>query len=330
MRLTHRARALAPLLACALSCHVTSRERDHRAPPITPPRIESTTPAVAPVRVAPRQAPPPSYTSESLVPLRLRSAAFPELTAPGALVFIPAGVDRTRPLDVLVFFHGYNGCAAAVASPEPIPCHPGGPRRGALDLVGQVRESERAVVLVIPQLAMEALRGDPGALGREGAMRRLLAEVLEAIEPQVGVQRVESLGSVLFAAHSGGFEAALAALQRGGVEVKHLSMFDALYTGVTQIGAWLQPALGDGTMSRRFVSVYGDGEAGSGSRELDRLLRGKGWGHLIRRRAEPGDVTLDEARATVALLRAQGNHQEVLRRNLATVLRGAGLVARHR
>ncbi|MEZ4390508.1 MAG: hypothetical protein R3A48_05380 [Polyangiales bacterium] len=283
---------------------------------------------VVPVRVAPRASPPPSFTAESVRSLRLEHAAFPELAAPGAVVFVPPGIDRTRRLEVLVFFHGFNGCALAVAAPEPIPCHPGGPRRGALDLINQVRASGRAVVLVIPQLAMEATRGDAGRLGHDGGLRRFLAEVLAAIEPEVGPQRVEDLGRVLFAVHSGGYAAALAALQRGGVDVGHIAMFDALYTGITQIGGWLEPGLRAGDGSRRFVSVYGASAAGAGSRELDRLLRGKGLAGDVRRRTSPGDVTLEESLATVALLRGQGDHQQVLRRNLAMVLRGAGLGAR--
>lgn len=280
------------------------------------------------MRVAPRTSPPPTFTTESVRALRLEHAAFPALSAPGAVVFVPAGIDRTRRLEVLVFFHGFNGCALAVAAPEPIPCHPDGPRRGALDLINQVRASQRAVVLVIPQLAMEATRGDPGQLGHDGGLRRFLAEVLAAIEPEVGAQRIEDLGRVLFAVHSGGYEAALAALQRGGVDVGHIAMFDALYTGISQIGAWLEPSLRAGDGTRRLVSVYGASAAGAGSRELDRQLREKGLANVVRRRSTPGDVTLEESLAVVALLRGQGDHQQVLRRNLAMVLRGSGLGAR--
>lgn len=280
------------------------------------------------MRVTPRTSPPPTFTTESVRALRLEHAAFPALSAPGAVVFVPAGIDRTRRLEVLVFFHGFNGCALAVAAPEPIPCHPDGPRRGALDLIHQVRASGRAVVLVIPQLAMEATRGDAGQLGRDGGLRRLLAEVLAAIEPEVGAQRVEDLGRVLFAVHSGGYEAALAALQRGGVDVGHVAMFDALYTGIPQVAAWLAPSLRAGDGTRRFVSVYGASAAAAGSRELDRQLKELGLANVVRRRSTPGDVTLEESLAAVALLRAQGDHQQVLRRNFAMVLRGSGLGAR--
>lgn len=272
---------------------------------------------------------PRDLTRESLVPLRLRSAAFPELPVPGALVYVPEGIDRERPLDVVVFLHGWNGCAAAVASPVAIPCRPRGPRRGALDLVGQFRASRRAAVLVIPQLALERQTGDGGNLDRADGFRAFLQEALDGIAPQVGPRSVDALGRVIVAAHSGGYESALLILKHGGVAVDELAFFDAFYGGTWQVTGWLKQSLEDPTLGRRFVSVYGGSAAGAGTREMQRLLRpalvAAGREDIVRARTAPGRITLDEASATIALVHTPGDHQQTVRWNLATVLRGADL-----
>lgn len=317
--------ALVPLLI--LAAPVATAARRGTAAPVLPGEATLALPSsvVLAASFTPRGTSPASYTEESTHALRLQHAAFPRSSAPGALVFIPAGVDRSRPLDVVIFFHGYNGCAAAVASPEPIPCHPGGPRRGALDLIGQFRASGRAAVLIIPQLALESQLGAPGQLGLRGGLRRMLQETLDALASQLGAQAVDALGSVRVMAHSGGYEAALAVLHRGEVEVQQVAFFDALYTGIPTLSAWLVPGLRDPFLGRRFVSVFREGAAAAGSRQLDRVLRAQGFGGYVRRRSVPGRVTEEEARAPVALLQADGDHQQVLRRNLAAVLRGSGL-----
>jgi hypothetical protein len=75
------------------------------------------------------------------------------------------------------------------------------------------------------------------------------------------------------------------------------------------------------------VSVFGRGAAGAGSRQLQRLLRADGHGGEVFLRSAPGRVTEDDLRRPVSLLHSDGDHQQVLRRNLATVLRAMGLPA---
>lgn len=309
--------ALASLVVLMLGAPLALASRPQQTPRLDhPTALQSSAGDVARVTVSPRQVPPGRRTAESLRTLRLEAAAFSRLTAPGALVYVPAGIDLSRPLDVLVFFHGYNGCATAVASAVPVPCHEGGPRRGALDLVGQVRASGRSVVLVVPQLAMEATHGDPGQLARVGGLHRLLGETLAALAPQLGAQRVEELGSVTLAAHSGGFVAALAALDRGGVAVRGVMLFDALYAGGPMLARWV--AAGAEGLPRTVVSVFAGAESASASRELARL----GQAQRLRVTHRVGVETLrDEDRdAQILLLQARGDHQQVVSRTLARLL----------
>jgi hypothetical protein len=282
---------------------------------------------VAPASQSTRTRDEALLTVEATVPLRLQSAAFPSQPVPGALAYVPAGVDTGHPLHVVVFFHGWNGCAAAVASDEQIPCRPGGPRRGSLDLIGQFRASGRAAVLLIPQLGLETQRGDPGQLGARDGLRRFLDESLTALAPQLGAHRVDELASVSVVAHSGGYEAAYAVLRQGGVEVQRVAFFDATYTGIPTLAGWLRPSLENPFLDRRFVSVFGRGAAGAGSRQLQRLLRADGHGGEVFLRSAPGRVTEDDLRRPVSLLHSDGDHQQVLRRNLVTVLRAMGLPA---
>ncbi|MBI5514731.1 MAG: hypothetical protein HY909_13230 [Deltaproteobacteria bacterium] len=300
-----------------------------------PPTAEPSAPRWTP---AARRAPPPGPLAAPRGPtealtarLSLRAAPFPGTPWPGALVYVPAGLRPEEPLDVLVFFHGWHGCAEAVASDRPVACRPGGHRRGALGLISGVRRSHRRVLLVVPQFGMENTSSAPGALGEDGGLRRLLAEVLLALRPTLGERSVEGLGRVLLASHSAGYVPLQACLSRGGVPVDQVAFFDSLYLGDEVVGRWLlsEPSRLDprSALPRRVLSVFREGGTEGTSLSLARKFRGAltraGGPRAVYVRRAANRLEPWEASRPVALVRVPGDHQDAARDNLQAFLEGS-------
>lgn len=155
----------------------------------------------------------------------LRSQPFPD-AGPGVLVHVPEGFDPSRPTDVLVYFRGWNSCVSVLAGDRPAACRPSGSTRRHSDLAGQFDRAGVNALLVMPELRVEEATGDPGQLRTSGAFARLLTELFEVLSP-LGLQ---PLRRVALAAHSGGYVATAAVLERGGVAIEGpVGLFDALY-----------------------------------------------------------------------------------------------------
>lgn len=153
--------------------------------------------------------------------LNLEHAPFPGEHGE-ALVYIPAGLDTASGVDVVVYFHGWSNCIQTVVGTAPRPCTPGGPNRGASDLLGQFARSGRRAILVVPQLKFDAASGDAGMLTTD----RWFADMLLEIQQAMGLGPVRS---VTLYAHSGGYVATNAVLMHGGVPILGVCLLDALY-----------------------------------------------------------------------------------------------------
>lgn len=159
--------------------------------------------------------------------LRLRSAPFPvagkKYKDNRVYVVVPAGF---RPTDgkvaMIVHFHGHQTRANAAMVEH--------------ELREQLDESGRNAILVVPQLADNARDSFAGKLEKRGGLARMLREVLD--HPELGLSRA-TIGTLVVSAHSGGFQAAARALDRGGVSVHQVLLLDALYGFSRTFASWL-------------------------------------------------------------------------------------------
>ncbi len=217
-------------------------------------------------------------------------------------------------VDVVLHLHGYEGCAEVIASRGATRCRPRARLQEGWDLAGAHAESRTASWLVIPQLAFDTRDGSPGRLAREGGARRLIEETLSRVASVRGIA-TPRLRSVTVTAHSAGFETTIAVVRNGGLDgvLRHVVLFDAMYSGVGTFGAWAaadpQRSLvafhtASGTPSRRAEEL-----AQRYRRVLgDRLVAGE--------RATENDI----APGRVVLLRARTGHRAVPRRYLAPTI----------
>ncbi|HEY8428971.1 MAG TPA: hypothetical protein VIL20_11380 [Sandaracinaceae bacterium] len=241
----------------------------------------------------------------------LANAPFAAPRAPSVVVHATPSFDPAGPLHLVVFLHGWNGCARVLAGEGAIACRDGDRPREGWGLARRVDESGVPALFVVPQLAFLERSGDPGRFAEPGRFRAFLEELL-AVLP-VGDPSLDRVGSLVLLAHSAGFETALALVARGGVPIDAVVLFDALYRGVAPFLAWA-----GGAPERRLVSLYtGSGRTAQQSRML-----------AARARASLGEVAYDDPRPLAELLRAHrvviarsaAPHGEVPARHLAELL----------
>jgi hypothetical protein len=254
--------------------------------------------------------------------LDLASGAYVRGDAPEAIAHAPPGFDPRAPLHLVVFLHGYRGCAEVLAGEGPTRCRPGDPPRPGWDLLARHDDAGTATLFVIAQLAFMEREGDPGRFARPGGFRAFVDEVLAALGTELGARRaLEDLASLTVLAHSAAFEATLAILRSGGVEsrLRHVVLFDALYSGGPAFLAWAVASPG-----RRLVSIHGGrGTTTLRTRDLARRAR-----RAIGDRAAV-DAGLGAARDhVVTILRSDAPHGEIPARHLAETLRALELPQR--
>jgi hypothetical protein len=191
--------------------------------------------------------------------LPLAHAPFPSGGSPyrddTVIVFVPEHFRFREPegAAVLVHFHGHNTTAE-----RAIDAHA---------LREQLAESKQNAILVVPQLAVLAADSSCGKLEAPGGLLRLLREALAAASTagrgvlgDAGFPRDAGLGTVCVSAHSGGYHAAASSLRVGGIDVRELYLFDALYAESDVFRDWVIARRGEPLHQRhKLVSYYTEG-----------------------------------------------------------------------
>jgi hypothetical protein len=202
--------------------------------------------------------------------LALEHAPFP---ASGAayrddtvIVFVPAHY-RFRDEEgvaALVHFHGHNTTAERAVT--------------AHELREQLADSKQNALLVVPQLAALAPDSACGKLESPGGLERLLSEAVATASREGRVTLGETafpggapLGTVCLSAHSGGYHAAASCLRVGGVDLREVYLFDALYSELDAFRDWVISRRGE-PLHRRHKLVSYFTEAGTTQANSD-LLR---------------------------------------------------------
>lgn len=235
--------------------------------------------------------------------------------APSLVAHAGASFDPSRPFDVVLFLHGWNGCVNVLVRAGEVPCIPGGARETGWDLAGGFDAASTNAIFLAPQLAYRTREGRPGRLAQEGAAARMIDEALTALGTRVQGKRLRDARRVIVVAHSAGFMAALAVMRRGGLGEKltRVVLMDALYDVPSAFFTWLR-----GGAHRHIVSIH--------TADRRTTMHNAALAELGRR-AMPGEVSVDptDLRAAVAqsrlvVLRSSSGHSAVPRRYLVDVL----------
>ena len=90
--------------------------------------------------------------------------------APSLVAHAGASFDPSRPFDVVLFLHGWNGCVNVLVRAGEVPCIPGGARETGWDLAGGFDAASTNAVFLAPQLAYRTREGRPTA-SEDGSRR---------------------------------------------------------------------------------------------------------------------------------------------------------------
>jgi hypothetical protein len=267
---------------------------------------------------------------------RLENGAFPgsDSEAPDVAVHVPPGFDASRRPGVILYFHGWRGCVSAAVAPADTACSPGGPPRSAANLAAQVDDARVNALVVAVELRADMPSGEPGRLASPGALRLLLHELLTTrLESALGCPiEVDTLDRVVVIAHSGGYQAAAAALQVGDVpQIREVVLLDALYGAQEVFERWVSDdahGFAPANAPRlRWVDLY---TCCAGTAEASKTLARSLQSHLAAAGTEAtvddGTAELDPAmlRQSVVFKRVPRAHQELPRAYAREIIESAG------
>lgn len=159
------------------------------------------------------------------------------------LLHIPKGFDIRRPALMVVFFHGHGATLERdVLARQKVP--------------GQVSASDANVVLVAPQLAVDAIDSSAGKFWQPGAFGRFVGEAGQQLARLHGDRKsLRAFASmpIVIVAYSGGYVAAASAIERGGLKkrVRGVVLLDSLYGDLDKFAHWIEA-----DPSAFFVSAY--------------------------------------------------------------------------
>ena len=272
---------------------------------------------------------------ESTLSFELRSGAFPGSGHPDAAVHVPQGFDATRQPGLILYFHGWNGCAMASLGDVDVPCSPGlDPRHGSR-LSAQIDEARVNALLVAIELRVDAASGDAGQLVLHGGLRELLRELFaEHLAPILGcVLETDELDRVVVVAHSGGYQAAASAVRYGEIpQISEVDLLDAFYGANDVFADWAMQAVEALDRPRRFVDLYTTtGGTFERSRALAAVARAASIGYAERLKEDDTDADLSEEslRAPVVFKRVPRPHSELPRAYLRDIVRASGFAPAH-
>ncbi|MBF0399137.1 MAG: hypothetical protein HQL90_00040 [Magnetococcales bacterium] len=179
------------------------------------------------------------------------------------LIHLPPHFKPEAPFEILLFFHGHNAELNRTLV-------------GEMALLQQLNAVDRNLLLVAPQLVLDAADSSPGKLYRSRGVDKMLRDLTQVLGEEKGESFAARFGRapVLLAAFSGGYRALAYSLERGFADeqerdkrVKGVLLLDGLYGELDRYTAWLWHR------NRRgfFVNLYGPSSAPF-SRELEQKL----------------------------------------------------------
>lgn len=141
------------------------------------------------------------------------------------MLVVPPGFIPGKKVDLIFWFHGWhNNIEAANIYYE---------------LSKQLESSGRNAVLVLAETAKNAPDSYGGKLEQQGIFTSLVRDVMEALKQGEVIPKNAASGNIVLSGHSGAYRVIANILQNGGLEVKEVFLFDALYAEVDKYMAWI-------------------------------------------------------------------------------------------
>jgi hypothetical protein len=198
------------------------------------------------------------------VPLTLANGMFPDSGHPQAIAYVPPAYTGAQPVDLVVFVHGWRGCAQVIINDDEAPCEEGGDSTHAYHLADFLAASGKDAILLVLQGPYDQRSNDDGAMATPGTFSALITEALAQLSKAAGEPNdapALALGNIQLVAHSGAVKAVADILNGGGLDdhLVEVDLLDVLYSQADTFASWedRQALAASADMSRRrFVVIY--------------------------------------------------------------------------
>jgi len=171
----------------------------------------------------------------------LRSGAFPGTGHPDAAVHVPPGFDATERPGLVLYLHGWRGCAAAAFTSDEGPCDDAG--GVGVDLASQIDDAGVNALFIAIETRFFTASGEPGQLAMPGGGRDLIRELLsEHLAGPLGCPlALDAIDRIAIVAHSGGYQGSAGLLTLGDLpHVSEVVLLDALYGADDAFAEWIE------------------------------------------------------------------------------------------
>ena len=200
------------------------------------------------------------FARDQVTELRLNNRASNH-GSPDAVVHIPRGFDPTKPINVVIYNHGFGSTASGAYRDN--------------QLGRAMAQAPPNTILVVPewQSNPSSRSGDQGRLRQPGMFNNMLQELFDRTDGLRG-KRVDQINSISIFAHSAGYGPLETQIYSTGLgsKVANITMLDATYRP-HGLDRWLRDNIRDlhaGT--KTFTNIF-NGTAGA-SRDQARRIRG--------------------------------------------------------
>ncbi len=209
------------------------------------------------------------------------------------MIFLPKGFKSGKTVDIVVYLHGWgNSIDTATAK---------------FRLAEQFAESGKNAVFVFPEGPKFAPDSFGGKLEDSCGLQRLLSETFETLQRTKNIK--SRLGNVILSGHSGAYRAIAFMLLRGGVPVREVWLFDALYGQTEKFTHWLEHDCK--RLRGRFLNIYTDD--GGTKAESEKLMEDlAAWRIPYLLKSETELTEQDLKRSSVVFIHTDITHNEVV------------------
>jgi hypothetical protein len=132
-------------------------------------------------------------------------------------------------------------------------------------LATQFITARKNAILVLAEAAKNAPDSYGGKLEQRHVFKKLVGDVLEQLKANKIISPYSYAGNILLAGHSGSYRVIASILQNGGVHIKEVDLFDALYGETNKFIEWLQTE-----KDTRFINMFTN--TGGGTDEVSLKL----------------------------------------------------------
>ncbi len=207
-------------------------------------------------------------------------------------MFVPKNFRATDKVDFVVHFHGWNNTVAGTLE--------------QFNLVQQFCDSGKNAIFIVPEGPHNAPDSFGGKLEDTNGFRAFMTEAMAKLHAGGVLKKAKvEIGNVILSGHSGGYHVLAGIVDRGGLPIKEVWLFDALYGNTENFVGWQKHENG------RLMNIYTD--HGGTKPETEKLMASyQTNGVNFVALEETNRVSADLAKSKIVFIHTDLTHNEVI------------------